>query len=109
MVLTINRDQLPIKFILGIEQGLEGYPDPLDLLYYYVNMSYRNPSRYKDTFTKHNILQYSHPDADPAIVEASLQKLINDGYIEQTKNEPGKETYKIIINPFQWLQYLTTS
>lgn len=101
MLLTINEDRVPIKFILGVERDLEGYPDPFDILYFYVNLSYRNPERYKDSFTKHAVMQYHFKEAQPEIAEASLQKLLDDGYLEQTKDQPGKETYRILINPFE--------
>lgn len=101
MLLTINEDRVPIKFILGVEKDLEGFPDPFDILYFYVNLSYRNPERYKDSFTKHAVVQYHFKDCSPEIIESSLSKLIEDGYIEQTKDQPGKEMYRIMINPFE--------
>ena len=101
MLITINEDQIPIKFILGIEKDLEGYPDPFDILYFYVNLSYRQPDRYKGSFTRHAMITYHFKECNYDIMDSSLAKLIEEGYIEQTKDEPGKEAYKIIINPFE--------
>lgn len=103
MLLTINEDRVPIKFILGVEKDLEGFPEPFDILHFYVNLSYRSPDRYKDTFTKRAVTQYHFKEASPEVIESSLSKLSADGYIEMTKDQPGKETYKILINPFEWL------
>ena len=101
MLLTINEDRLPIKFILGIEKDLESYPDPFDILHFYINLAYRNPDRYKDSFTKHAVVQYHFKDFSPEVIDASLNKLLEEGYLEQTKDQPGKEAYKIIINPIE--------
>ena len=101
MLITINEDQVTIKFILGIEKDLVGYPDPLDILHFYVNLCYRQPDRYKGSFTRHAMITYNFKDCDYDIMDASLAKLVEEGYIEQTKDEPGKEAYKIIINPFE--------
>lgn len=101
MLLTINEDRVPVKFILGVEKDLVGYPDPFDILYHFVNLAYRNPDRYKDSFTKHAITQYFFKDCSPELIEESLNALIEEGYIEQTKDQPGKEAYKIMINPFE--------
>jgi len=101
MLITINEDQIPVKFILGIEKDLEGYPDPFDILYFYVNLAYRQPDRYKGSFTRHAMVTYHFKESDHTIMDASLNKLVEEGYIEQTKDEPGKEAYKIIINPFE--------
>lgn len=102
MLLTINEDQVPIKFILGIEKDLDGYPDPFDILHFQVNLCYRQSDRYKGTFTRHAMVTYFFKDCDHDILDASLAKLVEEGYIEQTKYEPGKEAYRILINPFAW-------
>tara|TARA_R110000772_G_scaffold65007_5_gene145160 strand:- start:431 stop:736 length:306 start_codon:yes stop_codon:yes gene_type:complete len=101
MILTISEDKLPIKYILGIEQDLEGFPSPLDVLHHAVNLSYRNPSRYKDTFTKHACKTYWFKESDVQTIDESINILTQKGYVIETNNTPGKESYKIIINPFQ--------
>ena len=101
MILTINEDKLPIKYILGIEKDLESYPDPLDILYFMVNMAYRNPERYKGTFTRHACKTYWFKEIEEDKLDESLNKLTQMGYVVQTNNTPNKEAYKIMINPFE--------
>lgn len=101
MILTINEDKLPIKYILGIEKDLESYPDPLDVLHHVVNLAYRNPDRYKGTFTKHAAKTYWFKDVNEDQLSESINKLTQMGYIIETNNTPGKEAYKVIINPFE--------
>lgn len=96
---NINEDKLPIKYVLGIHEQLEAFPDAFDILYIFINAAIRQPDRQKETFTKHALVKYySKGNAENA--EEGLKKAIQLGLIEQTKNEPGKETYKIKINPF---------
>lgn len=101
MILMINEERVPIKYILGIERGLDSYPDPIDILYHVIDLSVRNPSRYKGTFTRHHCVTYWFKDSDPAIVDESINKLTQMGYVLQTNTTEGKEAYKIIINPFE--------
>jgi len=100
MVLTINENKLPIKYILGIEKDLESYPDPLDVLHHAVDLAYRNPDRYKGTFTKHACKTYWFKETSEEKLTESINQLTQMGYIIETNDTPGKEAYKIIINPF---------
>jgi|TARA_R110000868_G_scaffold256518_1_gene513263 hypothetical protein len=101
MILRINEDSMPIKYILGIEKELPGYPEPMDILYHTIELSVRNPSRYKGTFTRHHCVTYWFKDVDESIIDESINKLTQTGHVIQTNDIPGKESYKIIINPFQ--------
>lgn len=100
MILTINEDKLPIKYILGIEKDLESYPDPIDVLHHVINMAYRNPERYKGSFTKHAAKTYWFKETEDEKLTESINKLTQMGYILETNTTPGKEAYKVIINPF---------
>ena len=100
MILTINEDKLPIKYILGIEKDLESYPDPIDVLHHVINMAYRNPERYKASFTKHAAKTYWFKETEDEKLTESINKLTQMGYILETNTTPGKEAYKVIINPF---------
>ena len=97
----ISEDKLPIKYILGIHESLESFPDAFDILYIFINEAVKRPDRQKDTFSKHALMRYfskgNHENA-----EEGLKRAIQLGLIEQTKDEPGKETYKIKINPYLW-------
>lgn len=32
----LNEDKLPIKYVLGIQEELENFPDPFDIIHIYV-------------------------------------------------------------------------
>ena len=96
---TINEDKLPIKYVLGIQENLDAFPDAFDILYIFINAAIRQPDRQKETFTKHALVKYySKGNAENA--EEGLKRAIQLGLIEQTNDAPGKEAYRILINPF---------
>lgn len=95
----ITEDKLPIKYILEIQDQLEGFPDAFDILYIFINEAVKRPDRQKETFTKHALMRY-HSKGNIENAEEGLKRAIQLGLIEQIKDEPGKETYKILINPY---------
>lgn len=95
----ITEDKLPIKYILEIQDQLEVFPDAFDILYIFINEAVKRPDRQKETFTKHALMRY-HSKGNIENAEEGLKRAIQLGLIEQIKNEPGKETYKILINPY---------
>jgi len=97
----LNKDKLPIKYILGIEKDLPDYPTALDVLQAEVKLCNRNPDRYKGSFTYHALKTYRFPDSDHDKILESALELVNLGLVEQTNKEPGKEAFKILINPFE--------
>tara|TARA_Y100001958_G_C21247933_1_gene579929 strand:- start:292 stop:591 length:300 start_codon:yes stop_codon:yes gene_type:complete len=97
----LNKDKLPIKYILGIEKDLPDYPTALDVLQAEVKLCNRNPERYKGSFTYHALKTYRFPDSDHDKILESALELVNLGLVEQTNSEPGKEAFKILINPFE--------
>lgn len=102
MKLNINKiseDKLPIKYILGIQDKLEAFPDAFDILHIFITEAVKRPDRQKETFTKHALMKY-HSKGNHENAEEGLKRAIQLGLIEQTKTEPGKETYKILLNPF---------
>lgn len=96
---TINEDKLPIKYVLGIQEQLDVFPDAFDILYIFINLAIRQPDRQKETFTQHALLKY-HSKGNTENAMEGLKRAIQLGLIEQIKDEPGKETYEIKINPF---------
>lgn len=92
-------DKLPIKYILGIQDKLEAFPDAFDILYIFINEAVRRPDRQKETFTKHALMKY-HSKGNHENAHHGLNRAIQLGLIEQIKFDEGKETYKILINPF---------
>jgi len=99
--MKINKDKLPIKYILGIEKDLPDYPTAIDVLHAEVNLSNRNPERYKGSFTFHALKTYRFPESDHDKILKSAQELVTMGLCEQTNEEAGKESFKIIKNPFE--------
>lgn len=99
--MKINEDNVPIKYILGIESDLPGYPVGFDILHNEIKMCERSPDRYKGSFTLHALKTYRFPDTEIEHLSQSLEDLINLGLLEQTNNEAGKEAYKILTNPFE--------
>ena len=99
--MKINKDKLPIKYILGIEKDLPDYPTALDVLQAEVKLCNRNPDRYKGSFTYHALKTYRFPESDPDKILESAKELVTLGLCEQTNEEPGKEAFKILINPFE--------
>jgi len=99
--MKINEDKLPIKYILGIEKELPGFPGSFDILYNEVKMCVKSPDRYKGSFTLHALKTYRFPETEEQHLIKGLDELIELGLIEQTNTEDGKQSYKILVNPFQ--------
>jgi len=99
--MRINEDKLPIKYILGIEASLEGYPTSLDVLYHEVSLCVKSPDRNKGAFTLHMLNKYHFPDTTREHLKRSVDELVDEGLIEQTNLKEGKEAYKILVNPFE--------
>lgn len=99
--MRINEDKLPIKYVIGIEKDLPGWPTGMDIVHNEITMCVRNPDRYKGSFTLHALKTYRFPDTEIEHLSQSLEDLINLGLLEQTNNEAGKEAYKILTNPFE--------
>lgn len=98
-VFKITEDKLPIKYILEIQDQLEGFPDAFDILHIFITEAVKRPDRQKDTFTKHALMRY-HSKGNLENAEEGIKRGIQLGLIEQIKFEKGKETYKILINPY---------
>jgi len=96
----IDEDKLPIKYVLGIQEELENFPDAFDIIYIYVVENINRPSRQQYGFSKASLLKY-HTKGNIENTEKGIEQAINLGLIEQTRFEEGKETYTIKINPFQ--------
>ena len=99
--MKINDDNLPIKYILGVEKDIPGYPSGFDVVYNEIRMCERSPDRYKGSFTLHALKTYRFPETEVEHLKKSLIDSINLGLLEETNNEEGKEAYKILINPFE--------
>jgi hypothetical protein len=99
--MRINEDKLPIKYVMGIEKDLPDYPTGIDIIYSQILMCTRNPKRYKSTFTLHALKTYRFPETEQEHLLKSLDEAIQEGLLEQTSHERGKEAYNILLNPFE--------
>lgn len=99
--MQINEDMLPIKYVLGIEKDLPGYPTGFDILHKQVDLCIRMPDRYKGSFTLHALKTYWFPDSEEDHLIDSIGELIKLGLVEQTNKTEGKFAYKILQNPFE--------
>ena len=95
----INEDKLPIRYILGIQEQMEDFPNSLDILHIFIMRAVHQPDRQKETFTKHALKAY-HAKGNDENIEKGLRESIERGYIIPVNETIGKESYKIITNPF---------
>jgi len=100
-MMRINEDSLPIKYILGIEKDLPGYPTGFDILHKEVQLCERMPDRHKGSFTLHALKTYRFTDSSEEHLIQSITELIDLGLVEQTNHNEGKFAYKILQNPFE--------
>jgi hypothetical protein len=95
----IDEDKLPIKYILGIQKELKVFPDAYDILYIFINENIKRPSKNGKNITKHALLKY-FSEGNHENAEEGLKRALQLGLIESINETKGKETYKILINPF---------
>ena len=96
----INKDKLPIKYILGIQKELDVYPDAYDILYIFINENIKRPSKHGKNFTKHALLTYHCEESQYDNAEEGIKRAIQLDLIKPINETKGKESYKILINPF---------
>ena len=94
-----NEDKLPIKYVLGIQEELESFPDAFDIMHVIIGKAVRQPKRQKETFTKHAFTAYYAKGKEDNI-DKGLEQAVGLGLIEQTNFNEGKEAFRILINPF---------
>lgn len=100
MILKIDEDKLPIKYILGVHESLQGYPDGFDILYEKIKTHVGQENKWN--FTRHAVIRYLIKEGtDETKIDNSLQQLIDDGWIRTINETPGKESFKILKNPFE--------
>ena len=95
----IDEDMVPLKYILGIQEELPTYPDHIDVLWVIINEAVKRPDRQKDTFGQLGFFNY-HSNGNVENAKASIEKLLEMGWIEPAKTKPGHESYRILHNPF---------
>jgi hypothetical protein len=99
--MKINEDKLPIKYILGIEKEIVGYPSGFDILLAEIKLCVRMPDRHKGNFTLHALKTYRFPETDEAHLLTSIQDLVNLDLVEVLNDSEGKESWTIKTNPFE--------
>ena len=95
----IDDNKLPIRYILGIQENSEDFPNALDILYIFISRAVHQPDRQKHTFTRNALTDYQAKGRDTQI-DLGISEGIEKGYFEQVNETIGKESYKILINPF---------
>jgi|TARA_R110000744_G_scaffold102122_6_gene196494 hypothetical protein len=95
----IDDNKLPIKYVLGIQEDSEDFPNALDILHIFISKAVHQPDRQKETFTKNALTDYQAKGRDSHI-DLGIKEGINKGYFEPVCETIGKESYKILINPF---------
>jgi len=99
--MKINEDKLPIKYILGIEKEIAGYPSGFDILLAEIKLCVRMPDRHKGNFTLHALKTYRFPEIDETHLLTSIQDLVNLDLVEVLNDSEGKESWTIKTNPFE--------
>tara|TARA_Y100000385_G_scaffold289325_1_gene358421 strand:- start:6993 stop:7292 length:300 start_codon:yes stop_codon:yes gene_type:complete len=99
MILKLDENKVPIKYILGIHESLPDYPTGMDILYEKIRRHVGEEKKWN--FTKHSVMRYMLKNADEDRVDDVLKELIEDGYIRTINETKGKESFKILKNPFE--------
>ena len=99
MILKLDENKLPIKYILGIHESLPDSPTGMDILYEKVRRHVGEEKKWN--FTKHSVMRYMLKNANEDRVDEVLKELIKDGWIRTINETKGKESFKILINPFE--------
>ena len=100
--LNINRideNKLPLRYILDIQEQSEDFPNSLDILYIFIRRAVQQPDRQKETFTRNALTDYQAKGRDIHI-DLGISEGIEKGYFEPVNETIGKESYRILINPF---------
>ena len=82
--MSLDNDKIQIKYILGIEKELEGYPSADDIIFFVCS---KLPIKNKNTeilFTD-AILLKKMPAVSAEVLQSSLTKLLSDGKIKIVK------------------------
>jgi|TARA_B110000495_G_C23003347_1_gene592395 hypothetical protein len=95
----IDENKIPIKYILGIQENTSDFPTALDILYIFISRAVHQPDRQKDTFTRNALTDYQAKGRDTEI-DLGISEGIQKGYFESVNETIGKESYRILINPF---------
>jgi len=100
--LNINRideNKLPLRYILDIQEQSEDFPNSLDILYIFIRRAVQQPDRQKETFTRNALTDYQAKGRNTHI-DLGISDGIDKGYFEKLNETIGKESYRILINPF---------
>ena len=95
----IDEDKLPIKYIMGVQEQSEDFPNALDILHIFISKAVHQPDRQKETFTRNALTNYQAKGRNEQI-DLGLAEGLKKGYFESVCETSGKESYRILINPF---------
>ena len=99
--MKINEDKLPIKYVLGIEKDLPGYPNAFDILLAEIKLCVRMPDRHKGNFTLHALKTYRFPETEEVHLLESIKELKDLNLVEDLNITESKESWTILTNPFE--------
>lgn len=95
----IDENKLPLRYVLGIQDQMEDFPNSLDILHIFILRAVQQPDRQKETFTKHALVAY-HAKGHDENIDRGLKEAVERGYLEVVNETIGKESYRILTNPF---------
>jgi hypothetical protein len=98
-IYKIDENKLPLRYILGIQEQSEDFPNALDILYIFIARAVHQPDRQKETFTRNALTDYQAKGRDTQI-DLGIAEGIEKGYFKQINETIGRESYRILINPF---------
>ena len=98
-IYKIDENKLPLRYILGIHEQSEDFPNALDILYIFIKRAVHQPDRQKETFTRNALTDYQAKGRNTQI-DLGISEGIEKGYFKQINETIGKESYRILINPF---------
>jgi hypothetical protein len=98
-IYKIDENKLPLRYILGIQEQSEDFPNALDILYIFIKRAVHQPDRQKETFTRNALTDYQAKGRNTQI-DLGISEGIEKGYFKQVNETIGRESYRILINPF---------
>jgi hypothetical protein len=97
--MIFNPDNTKLKYILGIHKDMPGYPTGEDILYYVIKRHSERETGDEITFTDNFIMNKLGNEYSETIID-SLNKLLQSGYIEITRETKDSTSYRVLINDY---------
>lgn len=95
--MTLNKDKLAVKYILGTFLDSKDYPTLEDAMFQIINFGYLNNSSSLTEIDLVNIFKGIAPDKLSTLVD----NLINTNFLTMPRVIKGKSTHDVLYNPFE--------